>query len=72
MSKGTEGKKPGLPPYQFLAIYEIVSIKRVAGDVTTTRPHSETKKRPRGSGAGAESGGGSNDSEESEDEEWQP
>jgi hypothetical protein len=31
MCKDNEGKKATPPAYQFLAIYEIVSIKRVAG-----------------------------------------
>ena len=35
-----EGAKSGPPSYKFLAIYEIVSITRVAGGVRTTQPHS--------------------------------
>jgi hypothetical protein len=60
---------PAPPAYQFLAVYEIVSIKRVAGGIRTTQPHSETKKRRRGTGAGEQRASGPGDSEESEDEE---
>jgi hypothetical protein len=60
------------PAYQFLAIYEIVSIKRLAGGIKTTQPHTETSKRSRGAAAGKQRASGRDDSEESEDEEWLP
>jgi hypothetical protein len=62
------------PPnrHTILAIYEIVPIKRVAGGIGTTQPHSETSTRPRGAAAGKQGGSGPDDSEESEDEEWLP
>ena len=53
----------------YLAIYEIVSIQRVAGGARTTQPHSETKKRRRGTGTGEQRASGTGDSEESEEEE---
>jgi hypothetical protein len=67
MNKDNKGKAPPPPAYQYLAIYEIVSIQRVAGGVRTTQPHSEPKKRRRGTGAGEQRASGTGDSEESED-----
>jgi len=72
MRKGNEGKKVTPPAFQFLDIYEIVSIKRVAGGIRITQPHSETSTRPRGAAAGKQGARGRDDSEESEDEEWLP
>jgi len=46
MCKDDEGKVATPPAYQFLAIYKIVSIKRVAGGIRITQPHSESRKRP--------------------------
>jgi len=43
MCKDNMGKVPAQPAYQFLAIYEIVSIKRVAGGIRTTQPHWDPK-----------------------------
>jgi len=69
MYKDNKGKTPAPPAYQYLAIYEIVLIKRVDGGFRTTQPHSETKKRRRGTGTGEQRASGTGDSEESEDEE---
>jgi len=68
MNKDNKGKPPPPPAYQYLAIYEIVSIQRVAGGARTTQPHSEPKKRRRGTGAGEQRASGAGDSEESEEE----
>ena len=65
--KGNTGQAPASPAYQYLAIYEIMSIQRVAGGVRTTQPHSETKKRPRGTGTGEQRASGTGDSDESEE-----
>jgi len=70
MYKDNKGKAPAPPAYQYLAIYEIVSIQRVTGGVRITQPHSETKKRRRGTGTGEQRASGTGDSEESEEEGW--
>ncbi len=41
-SGGADGKRVGKPPYQFPAIYEIVSIKRVYGGMNAADPHAAT------------------------------
>ena len=73
-----EGAKSGPPAYKFLAIYEIVSIRRVAGGVRTTQPHTSPagagaapKQRHRGTAA-AQGSGSSSSSGEAEEEEWAP
>lgn len=73
-----EGAKSGPPAYKFLAIYEIVSIRRVAGGVRTTQPHTSPagagaapKQRHRGTAA-AQGSGSSSSSGEDEEEEWAP
>ena len=70
--QGNEGQKVTPPAYQFLAIYEIVSIKRLAGGIKTTQPHTETSKRSRGAAAGEQGASGPGDSEESDYDEWLP
>ena len=72
MCKDNQGQEVTPAAYQFLAIYEIVSIKRVAGGIRTTQPHSETSTRSRGAAADKQRASGRDDSEESEDEEWLP
>ena len=64
MCRDNEGKKATPPAHQFLAIYEIVSFKLVAGGIRITQPHSETSKRPRGAAAGEQGASGPGDSEE--------
>ena len=49
-----------------------MSIKRVAGGIKTTQPHTETSTRSRGAAAGKQGASGRDNSEESEGEEWLP
>ena len=72
MCKDSEEETVTPAAYQFLAIYEIVSIKRVAGGIKTAQPHTETSTRDRGAPAGKRGASGRDDPEESEDEEWLP
>ena len=75
MCKDSEEETVTPAAYQFLAIYEIVSIKRVVGGIRTAQPHTETSTRSRGAPAGKRGCSGRDDPEEpeeSEDEEWLP
>jgi len=65
--QGQQGKGARPTGISVLAVYEIVSIKRVAGGIRTSQPHSETKKRRRGTGADEQRASGLGDSEESEE-----
>ena len=75
-----QGLAPSMipPAYKFLAIYEIVSIRQVAGGVRTTQPHTSPagagaapNQRHRGTAA-AQGSGSSSSSGEAEEEEWAP
>jgi len=82
-SGGADGKRVGKAPYQFLAIYEIVSIKRVYGGMNTTdssaatgaaaTPDTETAPRvvagqADDAGLDGEEAGGEEEKEEEEEE----